>query len=179
MFKKHHININTKSLPLAPYFSCYCAIEMRDRGEPRMMIKIRPSDKNDGQSFGSSTIGDGSEFSILLLSRIWHSTPSTFFVRVQAIAWCSSSSVIWRWLFSLFAQFYFFVLTVAASLNTFLSILHNFFFFSRISSQNKMYSSALKTNIMIWILHFTAAIFPLLNFFKFLPLVNLLWDYLT
>lgn len=39
-----------------------------------MMIKIRPSDKNDGQSFGSSTIGDGSEFSILLLSRIWHST---------------------------------------------------------------------------------------------------------
>lgn len=54
-----------------------------------------------------------------------------------------------------------------------------FFFFSRISSQNKMYSSALKTNIMVWILHFTAAIFPLLNFFKFLPLVNLLWDYLT
>lgn len=179
MFKKHHININTKSLPLAPYFSCYCAIEMRDRGEPRMMIKIRPSDKNDGQSFGSSTIGDGSEFSILLLSRIWHSTPSTFFVRVQAIAWCSSSSVIWRWLFRLFAQFYFFFSLWLLHWTHFFQFYTIFFFFSKISSQNKMYSSALKTNIMIWILHFTAAIFPLLNFFKFLPLVNLLWDYLT
>lgn len=52
-------------------------------------------------------------------------------------------------------------------------------FFSRISSQNKMYWSAFKTNIIVWILHFTTAIFPLLNSFKFLPLVNLLWDYLT
>lgn len=92
-----------------------------------MMIKIRPSDKNDGQSFGSSTIGDGSEFSILLLSRIWHSThPLSSCV-------CRPSHDAPHHLLSdddssvYLLSFINFFSAVAASLNTFLSIFHNSF----------------------------------------------------
>lgn len=109
MFKKHHININTNSLPLAPHF---CTLwSKRDRVEPRMMTKIRDQviktevDRLVGWLVDRS-VGRSKRSELLIVSRTWSFYTSTFFVRVQAIAWCSSSSVIWRWLLSLFARFW-------------------------------------------------------------------------
>lgn len=52
------------------------------------------------------SVGRSKRSELLIVSRTWSFNTSTFFVRVQAIAWCSSSSVIWRWLLSLFTQFW-------------------------------------------------------------------------